>query len=177
MNNVSHNSLKVLLVVLMALYPHLGSAGRAEAAGAAGGTGGIFSMSGQFGGEVLDSSGSPAADVPMRVLDSEGNELLSTLSDAEGKFELNGLEPGEYRLALGDDLELNLTVSEAATQSNFRIILPEEGMRPGAGLIGGAGEEGTNWSFIALTGLVLAITVPTGFAIAAAVGNDDDGHN
>ena len=178
MNKMLAISLKVALVGLMALYPNLGATGTAKAAPAAGTAPSVFAKTGTLKGVLVDqTSGKPIANRSLTVLDANGKTVASAVTDKNGKFSLPDLQPGEYRLVLGDGMELKLTVADNGTTNNLKIVVPSNGESLVPGLIEGPAAGAANWTYIALAGLTAAILVPSGFAIAAAGGGGDDGHN
>ena len=178
MNKILAMALKAALVGLMALYPNLGAMGTAKAAPAAGTAPSVFAKTGTLKGILVDqTSGKPIANKTLTVLDANGKTVASAVTDKDGKFSLPDLQPGEYRLVMGDGLELKLTVADNGTTNNLKIVVPSnsEGLAPG--LIEGPAIGAANWTYIALAGVTAAILVPSGFAIAAAGNGGDDGHD
>ena len=178
MNKMLAISLKVALVGLMVLYPNLGAMGTAKAAPAAGTAPSVFAKTGTLNGILVDqNSGKPIANNTLTVVDANGKTVASAVTDKDGKFSLPDLQPGEYRLVLGDEMELKLTVADNGTTNNLKIVVPSNGQGLAPGLIEGPATGAANWTYIALAGLTAAILVPTGFAVAASGNGGDDGHD
>ncbi|MCB9877157.1 MAG: carboxypeptidase regulatory-like domain-containing protein [Planctomycetes bacterium] len=55
----------------------------------------------QLWGSVRDARGKPAADQPVVALAADGAVLHRTLTDARGRYRIDGLQPGPVRLAAG----------------------------------------------------------------------------
>ncbi|HLL55012.1 MAG TPA: carboxypeptidase regulatory-like domain-containing protein [Myxococcaceae bacterium] len=115
----------------------------------------------QITGRVLDPSGTPAPGALVQVSGVRGNDTLQpwprTTTDAEGRFTLEGLDPGEYRVTAtapgyvashkprvrsgSSDVELRLgsggrltgTVREARTGAPVNSFTVELSLRQGLG--------------------------------------------
>ena len=178
MNGKSAFGLKVTLVALMAIYPSLGTLGTAKAAPAAGAVQTVSVKTGTLKGVLIDqATNKPIANLKLTVFDKSGKQVFSTVTDKNGKYELPGLKPGQYRLTVGDGVELKLNVGDMGTTTNLRVVMPKQGHGLAPGLVKGAAVGGAKWTFVAIAGLTAAILVPSGFAVAAAVDSDDDAHN
>ena len=171
MNSMTQTSLRILLVAVLAVCPNL-AATRVAAAEAAG-TPGVFAKVGELQGTVLDSNLNPVSGTSMKVLDAEGNVVASAVTDETGAFSLPELEPGQYQLQIGEDVQLALNVSDLGTTSQLRVVLPDDA------LIGAAAAEGAadgGWSYLAIGTVGLAV-IGGGIGIGYAVDSDDDGHD
>jgi len=169
-------SLKLVLVVLMAVYPCLGTVNTANAAAKIPATQSVFAKTGTLDGLVTGSAGKPIAGAKVQVLDSAGKKIASAVTDKAGKFSLPNLKPGQYRLLIGEDVELKLTVSNNGLTTNLKVVLPTnaKGLLPG---VFGAEGIGLNWTFIAIAGLTAAVLVPVGYVVANSSSDDDDSHD
>ena len=178
MSRILHVSLKLVLVGLMASYPHIAAGGTATAASAAGARQSIFAKTGTLKGVLLyQESGKPVSETALTVLDAQGKKVAEAVTDKQGKFSLPNLQPGNYRLMIGEGVELRLNVADKGTASDLRILLPADGEALGAGLIEGPAEGATRWTYIAIAGVVAAVLVPVGFAVGHSGGDDDDAHD
>ena len=171
MNNMTRNTLKMLLVVVLAVYPNLAATSSATAAPASGAPG-IFAKTGELGGTVLNNSLDPVPGTSVKVLDAEGNVIAETVSDASGKFSLPQVQAGQYQLQIGEDVQLSLNVSDLGTTTSVRIVLPADAAVGAAGAAAAA--EGTSLLTIGTIGLAV---IGGGIAIGYAVNDDDDGHD
>ena len=169
-------SLKLALVAIMAIYPNMGQLSTASAAADTGAIQSVFAKTGTLDGFVTGSSGKPLANTTLTVVDSNGKKVASAVTDKAGKFSLPNLKPGQYRLMIGKDVQLKLNVADKGTTTNLKVVMPKSGGKLAPGMVKGAAGA-SNWTYIALAGLTAAILVPTGFAVAAANGNSDDGHD
>ena len=66
-------------------------------------------------GRVANDTGEPAAGVGISVVDSSGASAGSVVSDAEGSYEIRGLKPGLYRLALKGQSVMSYVPEEGLT--------------------------------------------------------------
>lgn len=66
-------------------------------------------------GHVANDSGEPTAGVEISVIDSSGAAAGSVVSDAEGMYEIRGLKPGLYRLALKGQSVMSYVPKEGLT--------------------------------------------------------------
>ncbi len=172
MNYVSRNCLKMVLTAVLAVYPNLATWRTAQAAETPEAPSGVFAKPGTLEGTALTSDLDPVVGVELKVIDADGNVLASAVTDENGKFSLPDLNSGQYRLLVGEDIELNLTVSETSMVTNLRMVLPE-GAKVGAA---GVAAAGGGLSFIQIGAIGLAV-VGGGFGVAYAVDDDDDGHD
>lgn len=176
MYNRSHLALTLLLVGLMPVCPGLPGLGSARAATAAGGTPALFAKTGTVECSLVGSAGRPITNTVITVVDGQGNEIFSTVTDENGQFILTDLEPGQYSLKIGEKHNLQMTVSSEGA-SEAKLILPD-GISPGsAGTLEGAELSGVNWTYVLVAGLAIGVFVPVGYTIGYAAGNDDDAHN
>ena len=168
--------LKLALVVLMAVYPCLGTVSTANAAAKTPAIQSVFAKTGTLDGLVTGSAGKPISGAKVQVLDFAGKEVASAVTDKAGKFTLPNLKPGQYRLLIGKDVELKLTVANNGLTTNLKVILPTDGKGLLPGVFGAEG-IGLNWTFIAIAGLTAAVLVPVGYTVAGSSGDDDDSHD
>ncbi|NIA06555.1 MAG: hypothetical protein GWP14_02780 [Actinobacteria bacterium] len=169
-------SLKLALVALMAVYPGMGTVNTANAAAKTPAIQSVFAKTGTLDGVLTGSGGKPVSGVKVWVLDSAGKKVGSAVTDKAGKFSLANLKPGQYRLLIGKDVELKLTVADNGVTTNLKVVLPTDGKGLLPGLTGGTA-GGLNWTFIALAGLTAAILVPVGYSAGWISGDDDDSHD
>ena len=66
-------------------------------------------------GRVANDTGKPAPGVEISVVDSSGASARSVVSDAEGSYEIRGLKPGLYRLALKGQSVMSYVPAEGLT--------------------------------------------------------------
>ena len=175
-NRMIRVSLKLALVALMAVYPCMGTVNTANAAAKTPAIQSVFAKTGTLDGVVTGNAGKLVSGVKLQVLDSAGKEVASAVTDKAGKFSLPNLEPGQYRLMIGKDVELKLTVANNGATTNLKVVLPNGGKGLLPGLTGGAGGS-LNWTFIAIAGLTAAILVPVGYSAGWISGDDDDSHD
>ena len=157
-NKLARTSVKLALVVVMAIYPCLGTLRTAAAAPASGAMQSVFAKTGTLNGVVTGSSGKPMAKIALSVVDSSGKKVATAITDKAGKFTLPNLKPGQYRLLVGKDVQLKLTVSGKGTTSNLKIVLPTDGKSLLPGLMQGPA-GGLNWTFIAIAGFPAALAM------------------
>ena len=167
---ISKCCVKALLVAVRVLHPHLTVQGTAEAAVAGKAPQSVFTKSGDLQGTLLNSNLEPTAGAEVNVVDANGKVVASAVTDKDGKFTLPDLEPGQYRLQIGEDVDLNLVVSDTSKVTNLRVVLPD-GATVGAAGAGAAG----GLSFIQL-GAIGLVVVGGGIGIGYAVDSADDGH-
>ena len=179
MNRESAFGLKVVLIVLMAIYPNLGMISTAKAAApAAGAIQTVSVKTGALKGVLIDRvTNKPIANLKLTVFDKTGKKLFSTVTDKNGKYQLSKLKAGQYRLTIGDGVELKLDVADKDITTNLRVVMPKQGLALTPGMVKGTAAAGTKWTFFAIAGLTAAVLVPSGFAIAGAIDDDDDGHD
>ena len=177
-NRMIRVSLKLALVALMAVYPCLGTVNTANATAKTPAIQSVFAKTGTLDGVVTGSDGKPISGAKVKVLDSAGKEVASAVTDKAGKFSLPNLKPGQYRLLIGKDVELKLTVADNGVTTNLKVVLPTDakGLLPGP--TGGTGAGGgLSWTFIAIAGLTAAVLVPVGYSAGWISGDDDDSHD
>jgi len=169
--------LKLTLVALMAVYPGLGTLRTAGADVKTPAVQSVFAKTGTLDGVVTGNDGQPVSGAKLQVLDSTGKNVASAVTDKAGKFSLPNLKPGQYRLLIGEDVELKLTVADNGLTTNLKVVMPTDakgGLLPGL-TEGAAG--GLNWTFIAIAGLTAAVLVPVGYAVGFSGGDSDDSHD
>jgi len=171
-NQVSRGCLKVLLVSVLAVYPNLAAWRSAQAAAPAKPPVSVLAKAGTVKGTALTSDLKPAAKVKIKVVNADGKVVASAVTDEKGAFSLPDLKAGKYQLQIGEDIELQLTVSQTSTVTNLRMVLPQ-GAEVGAA---GVAAAGGGLSFIQIGAIGLAV-VGGGFGIAYATGDSDDGHD
>lgn len=66
-------------------------------------------------GHVANDTGEPATGVQVSVVDSSGKPAGSGVSDAEGSYEIRGLKPGVYKLALKGQSVMSYVPEEGLT--------------------------------------------------------------
>ncbi len=115
------NLLTVFLAAALVVYP---LAGRGFALDF--NTGPVPLKTGDLSGLVADPKGGVLGEVPVSVLDKNGTMVASVMTDAAGQFMLNGLSAGDYTLAIGNTLNLNVRLADDAELSKLKIIAPKE---------------------------------------------------
>jgi hypothetical protein len=66
-------------------------------------------------GHIANDTGEPAAGVKVSVVDSSGASAGAVVSDAEGSYEIRGLKPGLYKLALKGQAVMSYVPEEGLT--------------------------------------------------------------
>lgn len=66
-------------------------------------------------GHVVTDTGQPAPGVQVSVLDSWGASVSSVVSDAQGSYEVRGLQPGPYTLVLKGQSVMSYVPKEGLT--------------------------------------------------------------
>ena len=75
-------------------------------------------------GKILDPKGVPVAAVQLKLINAAGTVVREALTDAEGAFILDGIDPGQYQLSASSPsfVSVVVTVSVAAHEGNDLVV-------------------------------------------------------
>ena len=163
--------LKALLVAVLALHPSLTVIRTSDAAVAETAPQSVFAKSGDLHGTLLNSSLEPTAGAKVTVVDANGEVVASATTAKDGTFSLPELEPGQYQLHIGEEVNLKLVVSDTSKVTNLRIVLPD------GTALGAAGAEAAGGLSLIQLGAIGLVVVGGGVGIGYAIDSADDGHS
>ena len=144
-NQVAKGCLKVLVVLVLAVYLNLAAWRSAQAAAPAKSPVSVLAKAGTVKATALTSDLKPVAKVTIKVVNADGEVVASAVTDGKGAFILPDLKAGEYQLQIGEDIKVQLIVSQTSTVTNLIMVLPE-GAKVGAAGVAAAGLSGmTAW--------------------------------
>jgi len=120
-------------------------------------------VGGVLRGQVVDKQGKPCAGIPIAVIKVgvTTENLVSSQTDGQGRFQLQGLTAGVYQVATAEGGMLcRLWAPNAAPPSAVPAALVVQGEGPVRGSLGGlAGIGPLGWALIGL-GIAAAIAIP-----------------